>query len=221
MWADQRFLRHLVAGIRWTMADLLRRPPNGATLLFDGEDVSRLRHPDGAACGWKVQDGVLEIEPGTGSVVTARPYRDFQLHIEFRVPEEDRTQGQGKGNSGVYLQRRYEVQILDSFGRPPERNGCGALYRQRAPDVNASREPGQWQSYDIVFRAARFDDAAAKAENARITVVHNGVLIHADTELTNKTGAGRAEGPEPGPVLLQDHGNRVQFRNFWIVPLDA
>jgi hypothetical protein len=130
----------------------------------------------------------------------------------------DSGSGQARGNSGVYLQRRYEVQILESSGAPAEVDGCGALYRFKAPDVNASAAPGAWQSYDIRFEAARFAEDA-KTDHARISVWHNGVLIHDDVELENKTGQGRPEGPEPGPILLQDHGSRVQFRNLWILPL--
>ena len=130
--------------------------------------------------------------------------------------------GQGRGNSGVYIQRRYEVQILDSYGLPRKNNECGSIYKTRAPDKNVCKKPGEWQSYDITFRAARFDGEgknAKKVKNARITVRHNGVMIHDDVDVPNKTGAGRPEGPEPGPILLQEHGNKVEFRNIWIEPL--
>jgi len=162
--------------------------------------------------------------PGTGSIVTKREFRDFQLHVEFKTPQlPPDVRGQARGNSGVYLQRRYEVQILDSFGLPPGNNECGALYRVRAPDKNVCKQPGQWQTFDIAFHAARFEGDgknATKVKNARITVRQNGVLIHDDVEIPNKTGAGRPEGPEPGPILLQDHRNEVEFGNIWIVSLN-
>jgi hypothetical protein len=193
------------------------RPP-GAVVLFDGKDTSAWTHEGGKPCAWPVVDGAMEV--GKGNIVTQEAYQDFKLHVEFRVPQAPpEVKGQGRGNSGVYIQRRYEVQILDSFGiQPPAFNDCGALYRQRAPDSNVCKKPGEWQTYDITFRGARFDAAAKKIANARITVVHNGVTIHKDVEIQDKTGAGKPEGPEPGPILLQDHGSKVRFRNIWIVP---
>jgi hypothetical protein len=131
--------------------------------------------------------------------------------------------GQGRGNSGIYLQRRYEIQILDSYGLEPKNNECGGIYKFKAPDRNVCKKPGQWQTYDILFQAAKFAgeaENAAKCRDARITVVQNGVLIHDDVQVPDKTGAGQPEGPQPGPILLQDHGNAVTFRNIWIVPLD-
>jgi hypothetical protein len=139
--------------------------------------------------------------------------------VEFKTPQlPPEVKGEGRGNSGVYIQRRYELQILDSFDREPRNNECGSLYRSRAPDSNACRMSGRWQSYDIEFHAARYE-GENKVRNARITVFHNGVLVHDDVGLENKTGAGRPEGPEPGPILLQEHGNAVSFRNIWISPL--
>ena len=165
----------------------------------------------------------MQVVPGSGSIMTKQPYRDFKMHIEFRTPQmPPDVVGQDRANSGVYIQRRYEVQILDSYGLEPKFNDCGALYRFKKPDSNACMMPGRWQSYDIIFHAARFDgtgENAEKIQNARITVRQNGILIQDNVELQNKTGAGRPEGPEPGPILLQDHGNEVEFRNIWIEPL--
>jgi hypothetical protein len=127
-------------------------------------------------------------------------------------------QGQARGNSGVYIQRRYEVQILDSFGLAGEPNECGGLYRQQAPDLNMCLPPLTWQTYDIHFQAARWDDAGKKTANAKISVYLNGVAVHAAREIPTKTGAGQPEGPEPRSILLQNHGDPVQFRNVWIVP---
>jgi hypothetical protein len=194
-----------------------------AIVLFDGTDFSHWTYGNDKPIEWKIIDGAMKIVPKTGSIMTKRDFQDFKLHIEFKTPQmPPNVKGQGRGNSGIYIQRRYEVQILDSYGREPEYNGCGSLYRFKAPDKNVCRMPDRWQSYDIIFHAARFDGsgaAAAKKENASITVWQNGILIHDDVELQNKTGAGRPEGPEPGPILLQNHGNEVCFRNIWIVPL--
>jgi len=193
--------------------------PGDAIILFDGEDFSHWTTDGDKDVGWKIVDGAMKIVPGSGSIMTKRIFRDFKLHVEFNTPQmPPNVKGQGRGNSGVYLQRRYEVQILDSYGLEPKNNECGSLYRFKAPDKNVCRMPGRWQSYDIIFHAARFD-GNRKTQNARITVWHNGVLIHNDIKLANKTGAGRPEGPEPGPILLQNHGNEVSFRNIWIVPL--
>ncbi|MBK8976539.1 MAG: ThuA domain-containing protein [Planctomycetes bacterium] len=219
-WADRGFLRTLLQGLRWTLdaGDRFASPPDGAVRLFDGESTAAWQQPDGAPIRWAVADGALVVEPGKGSIQTLDSFTDFVLHVGFRVPHDDR-QGQSRGNSGVYLQRRYEVQILDSAGRPPEIDGCGALYRQRPPDVCCAREPGTWQDYWIRFRGARFAADGTKSANARISVWWNGVLVHDDVELTAKTGAGWREGPEPGPLLLQDHGSAVAFRDVWILPL--
>lgn len=221
VWANPAFLRSMVAGIRWAMGGEKRfaARPEEAVTLFDGGAADAFEMEDGEACQWKVVDGALEVEPGTGSVVTKDAWQDFVLHVGFQVPDEPGLEhGQRKGNSGVYLQQRYEVQILDSFGLEPEVHGCGAIYGQRTPDVNATRPPGEWQDYWIAFRAARFDADGQKTENARVTVVHNGVIVHDGVELTGKTGAGQPEGPETLSLLLQDHGNRVRFRDIWLLP---
>jgi len=190
-----------------------------AIMLFGGTDFAHWTTGGNKDIGWDIVDGAMKIVPRSGSIMTKRDFRDFKLHIEFNTPQmPPHVKGQGRGNSGVYIQRRYEVQILDSYGLEPKNNECGALYKSRAPDRNVCRMPGRWQSYDIIFHAARFD-GNRKIKNAHITIWHNGVLIHNDVELENKTGAGRPERPEPGPILLQDHGNEVSFRNIWIVPL--
>src|SRR5436190_9666957 len=190
------------------------KAPEGATLL----DASQLMHEDGKPCSWPVVDGALEV--GKGNVLTKEKYQDFRLHVEFNIPEPPAgSKGQARSNSGVYIQRRYEVQILESMGDdPPKFDGCGSIYRQKAPDKNAAKKAGEWQTYDITFRAARFDAAGKKTEGARITLVWNGVKVHDDYEIKDKTGAGQFEGAEPGPILLQDHGAKVKFRNLWILP---
>ncbi|MBM4024622.1 MAG: DUF1080 domain-containing protein [Planctomycetes bacterium] len=199
--------------------------PEGAIVLFDGKDFSQWEGPKGGAVAWKItDDGAMQIVPKSGSITTKRNVEDFILHAEFKTPQmPPEVKGQGRGNSGIYIQQRYELQILDSYGLPPKNNECGSIYTFRAPDQNVCKKPGEWQTYDILFRAARFADEGGKPvkkQNARITVFHNGVLIHDNVEIPNKTGAGRPEGPQPRPILLQDHGNEVAFRNIWLVPLD-
>lgn len=194
--------------------------PDNAVVLFDGTDFSKWERDGGGEIKWERTDGTMQIVPGSGSIVTKKPVRDFAMHIEFKTPQlPDNVQGQGRGNSGVYIQRRYELQILDSYGLEPKFNECGSIYRFKSPDKNVCKKPGEWQSYDIRFQAARYE-GDKKVADARITVYQNGVRIHDDVAIPNKTGAGRPEGPEALPILLQDHGNAVAFRKIWIAPLD-
>ena len=193
--------------------------PSDAIMLFGGTDFSHWTTDGGKDIGWDIVDGAMKIVPGSGSIMTKQDFTDFKMHLEFKTPQlPPNVKGQGRGNSGVYIQRRYEVQILDSFGLEPKFNECASLYRFKAPDKNVCKMPGRWQSYDMIFHAAKYD-GNRKVKNARITLWHNGVLVHDNVGLENKTGAGRPEGPNPGPILLQDHGNEVCFRNIWIVPL--
>lgn len=185
-------------------------PPPGAIVLFNGRPSTELK---GARLS---PEGLLQV-----GCETTRPFGDFLLHVEFQTPTMPAARGQARGNSGVYVQGRYEVQILDSFGLESQNNDCGALYRQRPPAANYCLPPGQWQSYEIEFRAARFDAAGKKIAPARITVWHNGFPIHCQQELTGKTGAGAAEGPEPRPIKFQDHGDKVLYRNLWILERPA
>ena len=181
-------------------------PPPGATILFDGQSTEHLEDAKITV------DGLLDVGVSTKLLV-----QDFRLHLEFRLPYMPYASGQGRSNSGVYIQRRYEVQILDSFGLEGVANECAGLYRQQPPNVNMCFPPLTWQTYDIWFKAARFDDEGNKIANARITVLQNGFPVHDDYEIVAKTGAGRPEGPEPMPILLQNHGNPVRFQNIWIV----
>lgn len=194
-------------------------PKGGDPLLDKNSSLDAWQSEKGpdSPIAWTVEKGILTVVPGSGSVVTRKEFSDFRMHLEFKVNEGKI--GQANGNSGVYIQRRYEVQILNSFGLPDlHSNECGALYKQKAPDLNACRPPGVWQTYDIEFRSPRWGEDGKKARNARITVYQNGLRIHNRADLPNKTGAGRPEGPAPGPIKLQDHGNPVQFRNIWILP---
>lgn len=181
-------------------------PPAQSIILFDGSASTQL---EGAQ---RTSDRLLKA-----GATTAMPVGDFQLHVEFRTPFMPSARGQARGNSGVYVQRRYEVQILDSFGLKGVENECGALYRQQRPDVNMCFPPLSWQTYDIWFIAARWDDAGQKIANARITVLHNGVPVHTDRELPDKTGAGQPESPADLPIHFQFHGDAVHYRNLWLV----
>ena len=193
--------------------------PMGA-LQYIGPKASLLvPEKAGEACQWTFADGVLTASPSWDSVLTKESYRDFCMHLEFNINEAHDTNPEANGNSGVYIQQRYEVQILDSFGVSPEdykNSFCGSLYRLKKPDVLANKKAGVWQSYDIAFRAACFD-GETKTHNARITVYQNGVLIHDDVEIARKTGAGLPEAAVAKPIKLQGHHNQVRFRNFWVV----
>jgi hypothetical protein len=188
--------------------------------LFDGEHRDKWQHTDGRTPEWPlVGDGAMEV--CCGDIRTKQGFKDFKLHVEFWLPKmpPDVT-GQARANSGVYLQERYEVQILDSYGDDtPANNEAGAIYQQKPADVNAAKPPETWQTYDISFRAARFDDSGNKVEDARVTVVWNGVTVHDNVALDGPTGAGAPEGPTMGAIRLQDHGNTVRYRNVWIEPL--
>ena len=198
-------------------------PPTGAIVLFDGKDLEAnwVKRSDGKTpAGWKLVDGGVAQVNGTGDVITKQTFDGkFHLHVEFRVPYMPKDKGQGRGNSGVYVQGRYEVQILDSYGLDSKNNDCGAIYEVAAPKFNACKAPTIWQSYDIHFQAPKFVDGK-KVEPAKITVFHNGVKIHDQQPIpVDNTRAGMGGDPsKPGPILLQDHGNPVQFRNVWLIP---
>ena len=181
------------------------KPSGLVKILFDGGSLDSWKR------GKKDKDGNLQV-----GCETVDGFRDFLLHIEFRLPFLPNQKGQDRANSGVYIQNRYEIQILDSFALAGTKNECGSIYEFRAPEVNACLPPGEWQSYDIDFRSARFEDRK-KIKNALISVRHNGVLVHNQIEVPNQTGYGRKEGPESGPIHLQNHGAPVVFRNIWII----
>ena len=196
--------------------------PEGATVLFDGKGVSKWAKRGGGDVKWRLLDGgVMEGVKGHGDIVSKEQFSTaLKLHVEFRVPYEPAGAGQGRGNSGVYLQGRYEVQILDSYGLKPGKNDCGAIYEVAAPSVNACKAPTVWQSYDIDFTPPVFDGkSGTKAKPAVMTVLHNGVKIHDAVLVTSdNTRSGMGGHPSsPGPILLQDHGHPVQFRNVWVV----
>lgn len=197
------------------------KPPEKAIVLFDGKDFSNWVKRDGKGeVKWTLRDGgIMEGVKGHGDIMTKEKFGGaFKLHVEFRVPYEPGGSGQGRGNSGVYVQGRYEVQVLDSYGLKSGKNDCGAIYNVAAPKTNECKAPTVWQSYDIEFTAPKFVDGK-KTEPAKMTVHHNGVKIHDAVEIpVDNTTAGLGGDPStPGPILLQDHGHPVQFRNVWLL----
>lgn len=198
------------------------KPPHGAVILFDGKDLSQwVRRDNRQPPDWTVTDGYMEVKP-TSDIITKQEFGDYLLHVEFWIPPTpDNVTSQAKGNSGVYNHGRYEIQVLDSFNNTTYAVGmCGAIYEQKPPDINACKPAGQWQSYDITFRGPRFDSSGKEIERPRVTVYHNGILIHNDVEITKEFTRAGIEGtvPKTGPILLQNHGNPVRYRNIWIVP---
>jgi hypothetical protein len=201
-------------------------PPSDAIVLFDGTDLSQWTSEDGSEARWTVEDGVMTVAAGTGSIQTRQGFGDVQLHIEWRTPAQVEGEGQGRGNSGVFLMGRYEIQVLDSYENRTYSNGqAGSIYKQYIPLVNASRPPGVWQSYDVVFTAPRFAADGTLVSPAYMTVCQNGVLIHNHVELQGPTlyiGVPQYEvHGDREPIMLQDHGNPVSFRNIWVREISA
>jgi hypothetical protein len=201
-----------VKRVRKVSPTLGAKPPEAAVVLFDGKDKSKWVRGKDTPNPWKVVDGAMEVVSGKGSIQTKEQFRDFKLHIEFCLDFMPTARGQGRCNSGVYLPGGNEIQVLDSFGLKPSRHDCGAFYGQAAPLVNACLPPGEWQTYDVTFIAPRFDEKGERTENASITVFHNGIKTHDQFHP-------RREGVPSGGILLQDHGNRLWYRNIWVVPL--
>lgn len=225
-----------VPDIPWPPADTTRpRPPvitpgpagapvpapSDAIVLFDGSDLSQWRSDSGKPAGWTVRDGYMEVKPGAGTIQTAQGFGSMQLHIEWASPTPPKGEGQERGNSGVYLMGLYEVQVLDSYDNPTYADGeAASLYGQYPPLVNASRKPGEWQTYDIIFHAPTFKGDGSLDRPAVVTVFHNGVLVQDDVVLTGPT-AHHARPPYKAhadklPLMLQDHGNRVRYRDVWV-----
>jgi hypothetical protein len=210
------FVMEKVVRVSPTMGE---KPPAGAVVLFNGKNFKQWKHTnqsDDDSIKWKLlKNGAMEVRKGKGSIVTKKKFTDFKLHVEFRTPFMPDARGQGRGNSGVYLQERYEVQVLDSYGLEGKDNECGGIYKIGEPLVNMCAPPTQWQTYDITFYAP-----SAERKNAQVTVIHNGVTIHDALKLPGPTGGAlNSDVNKPGGIYLQDHGNPVQYRNIWLVEL--
>lgn len=206
----------------FSTSDVPGQPPSDAVVLFDGHDLAAWSDEHGQPVAWKVADGVMV--PARGSIQTVQKFGDAQVHVEFSTPTPAEGQGQERGNSGVFLQGLYEVQVLDSYGNRTYPDGqAAAIYGQSPPQVNAARPPGEWQVYDIVFTAARFGTDEKLQTPAYLTVFHNGVLVQNHVALLGPTvnGALAKYGftPPVGPLALQYHGDSVRFRNVWLRPL--
>ena len=205
----------------WSVA-----PPGDATVLFSGADLGRWqKENDGGAAAWKVENGYVEVVAGAGGIVSRERFGDVQLHIEWMAPLPAVGESQERGNSGVFFMGRYEVQVLDSYENRTYADGqAAAVYGQYPPLVNVSRPPGEWQSYDIIFHRPRFDAAGKVTSPARLTVLHNGVLVQDNVVLSGPTAHTRRPPYEKHddrlPMSLQDHGTKVRYRNIWIRDLE-
>lgn len=195
--------------------------PSDAIVLFDGTDLSFWIGRDGDAA-WKVEDGYMEVVAGAGNILSKEHFGNCQLHIEWSEPAVVEGESQGRGNSGVILMDKYEIQVLDGYDNPTYADGqCGAIYGQYPPMVNASRKPGEWQEYDIIFEAPSWDAAGMLEKPAFITVLQNGVVLHHRQEIMGPTGHRQGANYNTphhaeGPLHLQDHGNPVRYRNIWM-----
>ena len=192
-------------------------PPSDAVVLFDGKDLSKWRAENGGEPRWKIEDDAMVVN-GTGSLVTKEEFGDCQLHVEWAAPAKVEGEGQGRGNSGAYFQGRYEIQVLDSYENKTYPDGqAGAFYGHSAPLVNAARKPGEWQTYDIMFRGPKVGEDG-KVQPGSLTVLHNGVLVQDHVPVQgDATTAAMFKGVTPkGPLVLQDHGNPVRYRNIWL-----
>jgi hypothetical protein len=231
----------LIPGQRWKVHDATRplprvvtpgtestqqaagRPPSDAVVLFDGRDLSGWESTKGGPAGWKVEKGYMEVAAKTGGIRSKKHFGDCQLHLEWAAPAKVEGESQGRGNSGVFLMGLYEIQVLDCYQNPTYADGStAAIYGEFPPLVNACRKPGEWQTYDILWVAPRFEGERL-ASPARATVLHNGIVVHHDTVLTGPTTHRKVleykAHPAAGPLELQDHGNPVRYRNIWYRPL--
>ena len=199
-------------------------PPSDAIILFNGQDASQWVGTGGAPVKWNIANGAMTVNPGSGNIKTKQKFGDCQLHIEWRSPTEIKGERQGRGNSGIFLMEKYELQVLDSYESKTYVNGqAGSIYKQLPPLVNATRAPGEWQTYDIIFTAPRFYENGHVKSQATITVFHNGVLVQNHSTIWGSTqyiGISNYEKHgEKESIVLQDHSNPVSYRNIWIRPL--
>ena len=198
------------------------KPPSDAVVLFDGKDLSKWETERKNAVEWTIEkDGAMTVTKGKGNIQTKQGFGSCQLHIEWRTPSKVEGTSQGRGNSGIFFMGKYELQVLDSYDNRTYSNGqAGSIYKQHIPLVNASRKPGEWQVYDVIFTAPQFDESGSVKSPARFTVLHNGVLVQNNVEVKGETvyigePVYKAH-PEKAPFILQDHGNPVSFRNIWV-----
>ncbi|MFW6352246.1 MAG: 3-keto-disaccharide hydrolase [Bacteroidota bacterium] len=195
--------------------------PSDAIVLFDGSNFDQWEKTDGSEVEWTLGEGAMTVKPKTGDIQTRQGFGDMQLHLEWRTPAEVKGEGQGRGNSGVFLMGRYEIQVLDNYENETYPNGQAAsVYKQSIPLVNACRKPGEWQTYDIIFTAPRFNEDGRVLHPARVTVIQNGVLVQNNVEIWGATEfIGLPSYKKHGmkePLRLQDHGDLVSFRNIWV-----
>lgn len=199
--------------------------PSDAIVLFDGKDLSAwTKAGSDAPAGWSVKDGLFTVVAGSGNIATRQSFGDCQFHIEWMVPTELKCKSQQGSNSGLFFHSRYEVQILNSAGNVTYADGmAGSLYGQYPPMVNPCRPQGEWNTYDVVYRGPRFDASAGIVRTATVTLFFNGILVQDDVEILGATAHGAhatySAHPETGPIMLQDHGDALKFRNIWIRPL--
>ncbi|MDX2188446.1 MAG: DUF1080 domain-containing protein [Bacteroidota bacterium] len=195
-------------------------PPSDAIVIFNGKDASAFTHLDGSPAKWEVKDGALTVVKGTGDIKTKQKFGSIQLHIEWRTPAVVEGEGQGRGNSGIFLQEIYELQVLDNYNNKTYSNGqAGSIYKQTPPLVNACRKPGEWQTYDIIYTAPTFNKDSLLTSPARITAIHNGVVVQNNTEIKGPSmyiGLPVYKMHDKAPFKLQDHGNPVSYRNIWV-----
>lgn len=211
----------------WTPIPVLVKPgaspnmaPSDAIMLFDGKGFGEWLHLDGSAVKWENDGNSMTVKPKSGDIRTKRNFGSCQLHVEWKSPSAVKGEGQGRGNSGIFLQERYEVQVLDNYDNRTYSNGqASAVYKQTIPLVNACKAPGEWQMYDIIYDAPKFDEKGVKTKSAYVTVIHNGVITQNHTEITGSTeyiGYPKNIAHGEAPIKLQDHGDLVSYRNIWI-----
>ena len=195
-------------------------PPSDAIVLFDGRNLDHWQATDSSAAKWSIAENAMTVVPQSGGILTKQSFGDCQLHLEWRSPAVVKGEGQLRGNSGVFLQSRYEVQVLDNYNNKTYSNGQAAsVYKQSIPLVNACRPPGEWQTYDIIFKAPRFNADGIKIASGSLTVLHNGVLVQNHVEVMGTTeyiGLPKNKAHGKAPLFLQDHGDLVSYRNIWI-----
>lgn len=195
--------------------------PSDAIVLFDGKDASAWKAKDGGPVKWTIADSCMTVVGGAGEITSKKGFGSCQLHIEWRAPAEVKGEGQGRGNSGIFFMGRYELQVLDNYNNKTYSNGqAGSIYKQHIPLANACRPPGEWQTYDVIFTAPQFNEDGSLKSAARITVIHNGVLVQNNITLWGGTEyigiPSYKKHGDKEPFILQDHGDKVSFRNIWV-----